>query len=95
MRCQECLAKDKQQAKEQDEEEKRLLQILRLPDAWKCSCRGKLKVGLRAHAALYETHTEKCRLAPSYMGEQRWDGKNKGISREDLQFLYAREQRRW
>ena len=68
-----------------------LLRILRQADSWKCTCK-KIATGKRAYAALYERlgHKSKCLLSPSYAGERRWDGKNKGVTEEDLQFLHAR-----
>ena len=67
-----------------------LLRILRQADSWKCTCK-KIATGKRAYAALYERlgHKSKCLLSPSYAGERRWDGKNKGVTEEDLKFLHA------
>ena len=72
--------------------EKDLLKKLRQRDAWKCTCK-KFKPGSRtAHAALHDKmgHTQKCLLSPGRAGEQRWDGKNVGISKKDLEFLQSR-----
>ncbi len=95
MLCKACRDVAERQRKENDQREARLLKILKQRDAWKCTCRKKMKVGTRAHAALNEPHGEKCLLAPSYMGGRRWDGKNVGVSREDLKFLDAREHKKW
>ena len=72
--------------------ESTLLDLLRAPDAWKCTCK-QIPAGKRAYAALNQNmnHKGKCKLAPAAFGEQRWDGKNKGVTREDLQFLVARK----
>ena len=72
--------------------ESTLLDLLRAPDAWKCTCK-QIPAGRRAYAALNQNmnHKGKCKLAPAEFGEQRWDGKNKGVTREDLQFLVARK----
>ena len=68
-----------------------LLETLRAPDAWRCTCRA-IKAGERAHAALHPTwlHKQTCALAPAAYGERRWDGKNKGITLADLAFLLER-----
>ena len=74
--------------KAHDSEKNALIEKLRSPDSWKCACK-KIKAGLRAQAALYENwgHRGYCPLAPTNFGESRWDGKNKGVTRENLQFL--------
>ena len=46
-------------------------------DAWKCKCGAII-------------HHEKCPLHPSKAGEVRWEGKNKGVTRDDLAFLAKR-----
>ena len=69
-----------------------LLKILRQPDSWKCTCK-KIAAGSKSYAALYERlgHKSKCPLTPTYAGEHRWDGKNNGVTEEDLKFLHARK----
>ena len=36
-------------------------------------------------------HDENCDLHRGYPGEKRWDGKNFGITEEDLRFLMDRK----
>ena len=69
-----------------------LLKILRQPNSWKCTCK-KIAAGRKAYAALYERlgHKTKCLLTPTCAGECRWDGKNNGVTEEDLKFLHARK----
>ena len=57
----------------------------------------KKPAGKRAHAALWENayHADTCLLKPVMMGERRWDGKNKGVTIEDLMFLEARDPNKW
>jgi hypothetical protein len=73
----------------------RLVKTLRLPDSWKCTCK-KIAAGGRAYAALHNNmgHAEKCLLFPRHFGERRWDGRNNGVTQEDLQFLVA-EKSKW
>ena len=71
-------------------EERRILAILREPEAWRCNCK-KICIGQRAYAALHnQVHTERCQLFPTMMGEKRWDGKNKGVTLQHLIFLHRR-----
>ena len=68
-----------------------LLSILRRKDALRCTCKH-LHRGQRTHHALYNNfHTEKCKLHPSKMGEKLWDGKNEGITLDDLRSLLDRK----
>ena len=62
-----------------------------MPDSWKCTCK-KIPKGKRAYAALYENmgHKPKCSLTSVAFAEVRWDGKNKNVTKEDLEFLVAR-----
>ena len=85
MLCKDC--------REQDEKrEADLLKLLRQPDTWKRTCK-KIPAGERAYSAINQNmgHKQKCLLSPNRHGEQRWDGKNKGVKREDLIFLYRRK----
>ncbi len=69
----------------------RLLTLLRLKDSWRCTCKTIL-AGQRAHAALYNRlHKETCSLHRRQYGELRWDGKNKGVTLEDILFLHERK----
>ena len=70
----------------------RALKVLRQPDSWRCTCK-KIRAGKKAHAALYEKiHQQKCPLTPMLAGEDRWDGKNKGVKKQDI-ILLARSNR--
>ena len=64
-----------------------LLSILRQQDAWKCTCKKIPHKQKAYHALNQRLHTERCWLYPGSMGEKRWDGKNKGITLDDLRFL--------
>ena len=64
--------------READEKrEANLKRVLRMKDAWKCTCKEMI-------------HGEKCQLHPRYAGERRWAGTNKNISEDDLEFLAKR-----
>ena len=68
-----------------------LLSILRRKDALRCTCK-QIPRGQKAHNALYnQFHTEKCKLHPTKMGEKLWDGKNEGITLDDLRLLLDRK----
>ena len=63
------------------------LNLLRMADSWRCRCK-KIAVGQKAHAALYaKTHQPRCPLTPTCAKEERWDGKNNGVAKEDLLLL--------
>ena len=94
MLCKTCRDNPKQKETADANRAKDLLKRLRSSDAWKCTCK-KLRAGQRARAALNEMHTEKCLLAPTFAGEHRWDGKNKGVTLEDLRFMSARKDNKW
>ena len=83
--CDACRLRD-------SEREARLKRLLSSRDSWKCTCKSKnLKRGHRAYGALHDQlHTDTCQLSPRYAFEKRWDGKNVGITRADLEFLAAR-----
>ena len=93
--CQDFRTKDMQDEAKNQARETKLLKILRAKDSWKCTCDKKLRPGSRARAALEGVHTEKCMLAPSTFGDRRWDGKNNGVTKEDLRFLNARKNNKW
>ena len=84
----------KEEDRLQNAREASLLKILREKDAWKCTCKG-LKAGARAYAALNDNwyHKQNCDSAPTYLGERRWDGANKGITMDDLIFLNSRNKK--
>ena len=69
-----------------------LLSILRQPDAWRFTCK-RIPRGQRAdHALNRRVRSERCALQPTSLGEpKRWDGKNKGITLDDLHFLLDRK----
>ena len=81
MTCRDC-------EKAASQRESDLLKLLHTPGSWKCTCK-RIKAGNRAHAALNENmnHKDKCLLKPAAFGEQRWDGKNMGVTKADLRFL--------
>ena len=68
-------------AKERESEKRSRVSLinktLKAKGAWRCTCK-KL------------THSEKCQLFPVVAGERRWPGKNKGVTREDLDFIAKR-----
>ena len=49
---------------------------LALPKSWKCTCKTQTKL-----------HSEKCQLY--YPGQQRWPGKNKGVTEKEWLFYEA------
>ena len=57
--------------------EKHILKLLRSKDAWKCTCKSKQ----------HSYANEKCQLFSARSGEERWKGKNKGVTKEDLVYL--------
>ena len=83
--CDACRLRD-------SEREARLKRLLSSHGSWECTCKHKkVNRGHRAYAALHDQlHTDKCQLSPRYAFEKRWDGKNVGITRADLEFLAAR-----
>ena len=63
------------------------LKLLRLPDSWRCRCK-RIDGGRKAHAALHEKiHRDQCPLTPTFAREERWDGHNTGVTKEDLLLL--------
>ena len=67
--------------------EKAILNNLREKGARKCTCRSFNKD--RAYAALFRNagHQQRCALFPVVAGMERWDGDNKGVTKNDLEFL--------
>ena len=66
-----------------DAEQKREAEIrkkLRAKGAWKCNCN-------------HTFHTEKCQLHSSRFGDRRWEGRNMGVTEEDLQLLAKRRRK--
>ena len=57
--------------------ETRVKKKLRARGAWKCTCGKPL-------------HSEKCQLFPTAAGESRWEGKNVGVTKDDVNFLKRR-----
>ena len=77
--CVEQCARDK-------EREKRLLRLLRQPNAWRCKCRPIAR-NTRAYATLYQAyHKESCDLFG-----HRVDGGNLGLTIDDIRFLASRQ----
>ena len=69
----------------------RLLKTLEHKEAWRCKCKHIHKKQRAYHALHYRLHAEHCPLYPSMAGEVRWDGKNLGVSLQDLIFLQERK----
>ena len=70
--------------READERSARLLTILGQKTSWRCTCNSIPKKQKAYHALYHRIHKEHCTLHPSRAGEMRWDGKNNGVSLEDL-----------
>ena len=82
-----------QAAKKQDNHDvSSLLRTLRQKDSWRCTCKTtQPKPKKRAESAIVgKTHDAKCMLQRTVFGERRWDGKNLGITWEQLQYLADR-----
>ena len=79
-------------AKEEKDKVKTLLRKLRSREAWHCTCKTtKPRPKMKAKSAIEgKRHDPKCLLQRTVMGERRWDGKNVGITLEDLKFLADR-----
>ena len=77
LECLVCCEEKEKQDKKDKERAKRIQKALQEKGAWKCTCKCPI-------------HAPKCQLYPSYAGERRWQGKNKGVSEEDLQFIAKR-----
>ena len=89
--CEKCRNESMSSSAEAHVRQRTLLSTLRQKDAWKCTCKGRIAHKHKAYHALNQrSHTERCELHPASMGEKRWDGKNKGITLDDLRFLLDR-----
>ena len=91
MLCKQCRDKADREEKKHQSREKSLLAKLRHPDAAKCNCHKKVKPKEKAHAALNDAwgHKENCPIA-SVPGYRQWDGKNMGVTLDDIRFLHTR-----
>ena len=70
-----------------------LLRTLRHKDSWRCTCKKAMQPAqkMRAKSAIEgKNHDPKCMLTHTSFGEKRWDGKNMGITLEQLQYLADR-----
>ena len=69
-----------------------LLRTLRHKDSWRCTCKNTQPAPkMRAKSAIAgKSHDPKCMLQRTVFGERRWDGKNLGITLEQLQYLADR-----
>ena len=69
-----------------------LLRTLRQKDSWRCTCTNTQPAPkMRAKSAIAgKSHDTKCMLQRTVFGERRWDGKNMGITLEQLQYLADR-----
>ena len=89
--CEQCKLAATDRAVAAKVRQTRLLSILKRKEAYRCTCKP-IPRGQRAYHALYlQVHTESCRLHPNKMGEKVWDGKNEGITLDDLRFLCERK----
>ena len=65
-----------------------LVKKLQMKGVWKCMCKdNKTLKGKRAFMALHGHHDRRCDLTSGVTEERRWDGKDVGITREDMEFL--------
>ena len=69
-----------------------LLQTLRQKGSWRCTCKSAQPAPkMKAKSALAgKYHDAKCMLQCTVYGEKRWDGKNMGITLEQLRYLADR-----
>ena len=67
----------------------RVLHVLRLA-VRRTACSIERQTDSGRHALNQRFHTESCNLSPRQRGEKLWDGKNKGITLDDLRFLLER-----
>ena len=90
--CQLCKSKSTRSSAAAKVRQATLLSIRRQSDAWRCTCK-QIPLGQRAdHALNHQVHSERCALQPTSLGEpRRWDGKNKGITLDDLRFKFDRK----
>ena len=88
LRCKDCTALAKDNGVADKRRQQSLLARLAEHDSWRCSC-NKFTKKNRVAAALDRTlHKETCDLF--LYGVRRWDGKNKGITLDYLEFLRRR-----
>ena len=71
---------------------KSLLHTLRQKNSWRCTCKTTQPAQkMKAKSAIAgKSHDPKCMLQRTFFGERRWDGKNLGITLEQLQYLADR-----
>ena len=69
-----------------------LLRTLRHKDSWRCTCKNtRPPLKMKARSAITgKSHDPKCMLQKTMLGERRWDGKNLGITLEQLKYLADR-----
>ena len=69
-----------------------LLRTLRHKNSWRCTCKTTQPArNMKAKSAIAgKSHDPKCMLQRTFFGERRWDGKNLGITLEQLQYLADR-----
>ena len=82
-----------QEAKKPDNHDvSSLLRTLRHKDSWRCTCKATRPAPkMKAKSAIAgKSHDAKCMLQRTGFGERRWDGKNMGITLEQLQYLADR-----
>ena len=78
---------NKMQKKASDEKASRLIAILRRDTSWRCKCKIIPKKQRAYYALFARVHKDICPLHASRAGEMRWDGKNNGVTLEDILFL--------
>ena len=78
--------------KRDDHDGSSLLRTLRHKDSWRCTCKTTQPARkMRAKSAIAgKSHDPECMLTRTVFGEKRWDGKNLGITLEQLQYLADR-----
>ena len=73
------------------ERQKELVKKLESKKSWQCNCKHRLPKGERSFESCHRRlHEATCALAPVQAGEQRWMGRNVGVTEEDLKFLAKR-----
>ena len=85
--CRVCEGEEEAKKKADSQREKAIKQALKEKDAWQCTCRKKTDP---TRLLRRQWHGEKCTLYSGNVGEERWPGKNKGITAEDLDFIDKR-----
>ena len=83
-----------QESKKQDDYDvSTLLRTWRHKDSWRCTCKKAMQPArkMRAKSAIEgKSHDPKCMLTRTSFKERRWDGKNMGITLDQLQYLADR-----